>query len=52
MAARKRKSPKGKRGRQQPGLLMSGAAALGGLGLQGASVLGGLSLQGASVLGG
>ncbi|QND14964.1 peptidoglycan-binding protein [Rhizobium leguminosarum bv. trifolii] len=52
MAARKRKSPKGKRGRQQPGLLMSGAAALGGLGLQGASVLGGVGLQGASVLGG
>ncbi|MBY2923221.1 peptidoglycan-binding protein [Rhizobium leguminosarum] len=50
MAARKRKSPRGKR--QQPGLLMSGAAALGGLGLQGASVLGGVGLQGASVLGG
>ncbi|MDO3432502.1 peptidoglycan-binding domain-containing protein [Rhizobium sp. CBN3] len=52
MAARKRKSPKGKKRRQQPGLVVSGAAALGGLGLQGASALGGLGLQGASALGG
>ncbi|MGO7762103.1 peptidoglycan-binding protein [Rhizobium ruizarguesonis] len=52
MAARKRKSPKGKRGRQQPGLLMSGAAALGGLGLQGASVLGGVISRNPSVAGG
>jgi len=52
MAARKRKSPKGKRGRQQPGLLMSGAAALGGLGLQGASALGGVIGRNPSVAGG
>ncbi|SCB60747.1 Peptidoglycan-binding (PGRP) domain of peptidoglycan hydrolases-containing protein [Rhizobium aethiopicum] len=52
MAARKRKSPKGNKRRQQPGLVVSGAAALGGLGLQGASALGGLGLQGASALGG
>ncbi|WP_042118140.1 peptidoglycan-binding domain-containing protein [Rhizobium etli] len=52
MAARKRKSPKGKKRRQKPGLVVSGAAALGGLGLQGASALGGLGLQGASALGG
>ncbi|MBY4607782.1 peptidoglycan-binding protein [Rhizobium sp. 9T] len=52
MAARKRKSPRGKNRRQQPGLVVSGAAALGGLGLQGASALGGLGLQGASALGG
>ncbi|WHO72292.1 peptidoglycan-binding domain-containing protein [Rhizobium sp. BT03] len=52
MAARKRKSPKGKRGRQQPGLLMSGAAALGGLSLQGASVLGGVIGRNPSVAGG
>ncbi|MEB3045494.1 peptidoglycan-binding domain-containing protein [Rhizobium mulingense] len=52
MAARKRKSPKGKNRRQQPGLVVSGAAALGSLGLQAASALGGLGLQGASVLGG
>lgn len=52
MAARKRKSPKGRKGRQQPGLLMTGAAALGGVGLQGATALGGLGLQGAGALGG
>ncbi|MDF0698761.1 peptidoglycan-binding domain-containing protein [Rhizobium sp. MC63] len=52
MAVRKRKSPKGKNRRQQSGLVVSGAAALGSLGLQGASALGGLGLQGASVLGG
>ncbi|MBB3392644.1 peptidoglycan hydrolase-like protein with peptidoglycan-binding domain [Rhizobium sp. BK275] len=52
MAARKRKSPKGRKGRQQPGLLMTGAAALGGIGLQGATALGGLGLQGAGALGG
>ncbi|MDC7743649.1 MULTISPECIES: peptidoglycan-binding protein [Rhizobium] len=52
MAARKRKSPKGKRGRQQPGLLMSGAAALGGLSLQGASALGGVIGRNPSVAGG
>lgn len=52
MAARKRKSPKGRKGRQQPGLLMAGAAALGGVGLQGATALGGVGLQGAAALGG
>ena len=52
MAARKRKSPKGKKGRQQPGLLMTGAAALGGLSLQGASVLGGVIGRNPSVAGG
>ncbi|EJZ20707.1 peptidoglycan-binding protein [Rhizobium sp. Pop5] len=52
MAARKRKSPKGKKGRQQPGLLITGAAALGGLGLQGASVLGGVIGRNPSVAGG
>lgn len=52
MAARKRKSPKGKKGRQQPGLLISGAAAVGGLGLQGASVLGGVIGRNPSVAGG
>jgi peptidoglycan hydrolase-like protein with peptidoglycan-binding domain len=52
MAARKRKSPKGRKGRQQPGLLMTGVAALGSVGLQGATALGGLGLQGAGALGG
>ncbi|RUM26342.1 peptidoglycan-binding protein [Rhizobium vallis] len=52
MAARKRKSPKGKKGRQQPGLLITGAAALGGFGLQGASVLGGVIGRNPSVAGG
>lgn len=52
MAARKRKSPKGKKGRQQPGLLLSGATAVGGLGLQGASVLGGVIGRNPSVAGG
>jgi len=52
MAARKRKSPKGRKGRQQPGLLISGAAAFGGLGLQGASVLGGVIGRNPSVAGG
>ena len=52
MAARKRKLPKGKKGRQQPGLLISGAAAVGGLGLQGASVLGGVIGRNPSVAGG
>jgi len=52
MAARKRNSPKGRKGRRQPGLLMAGAAALGGVGLQGATALGGLGLQGAGALGG
>ncbi|PDT05345.1 peptidoglycan-binding protein [Rhizobium chutanense] len=52
MAARKRKSPKGRKGRQQPGLLLSGAAALGGLSLQGASVLGGVIGRNPSVAGG
>ncbi|ARM87577.1 peptidoglycan-binding domain-containing protein [Rhizobium sp. CIAT894] len=52
MAARKRKSPKGRKGRQQPGLLISGAAALGGLSLQGASVLGGVIGRNPSVAGG
>lgn len=52
MAARKRKSPKGRKGRQQPGLVISGAAALGGLGLQGASALGGVIGRNPSVAGG
>jgi peptidoglycan hydrolase-like protein with peptidoglycan-binding domain len=51
MAARKRKSPKG-RGRQQPGLLLTGAAALGGIGMTGASVLGGVIARNPSVAGG
>ncbi|MGV2098316.1 peptidoglycan-binding domain-containing protein [Rhizobium sp. 21-4511-3d] len=52
MAARKRKSPKGKRGRQQPGLLLTGAAALGGVGMTGASMLGGVVARNPSVAGG
>ncbi|PKA40323.1 peptidoglycan-binding protein [Rhizobium sullae] len=52
MAARKRKSPKGRRGRQQPGLLLTGAAALGGVGMTGASALGGVIARNPSVAGG
>ncbi|MGO4354236.1 peptidoglycan-binding protein [Rhizobium sp. RAF36] len=52
MAARKRKSPKGKRGRQQPGLLLTGAAALGGVGMTGASMLGGVVARNPSIAGG
>ena len=52
MAARKRKSPKGKKGRQQPGLLLTGAAALGGVGMTGASLLGGVVARNPSVAGG
>ncbi|WP_337266390.1 peptidoglycan-binding domain-containing protein [Oryzifoliimicrobium ureilyticus] len=40
MASRKRKSPKAKRGRQQPGLALMAAGAIGGLGMRG---LGGLA---------
>jgi peptidoglycan hydrolase-like protein with peptidoglycan-binding domain len=52
MATSKRKSPKGRKGRQKPGLLLTGAAAVGGLGLQGASVLGGVIGRNPSVAGG
>ncbi|APO66887.1 peptidoglycan-binding domain-containing protein [Rhizobium gallicum] len=52
MAARKRKSPKGTRGRQQPSLLLTGAAALGGVGMTGASALGGVIARNPSVAGG
>jgi peptidoglycan hydrolase-like protein with peptidoglycan-binding domain len=52
MAATKRKSPKGRKGRQKPGLVITGAAALGGLGLQGATVLGGVIGRNPSIIGG
>ena len=53
MAASKRKSPKGRRGRQKrPGLLLTGASVVGGLGLQGASALGGVIGRNPSVAGG
>lgn len=52
MAARTRKSPKGKKGRPQPGLLATGAASLGGVGLQGAAALGGLLGRNPSAAGG
>lgn len=52
MAASKRKSPKGRRGRQRPSLLLTGATVVGGLGLQGASALGGVIGRNPSVAGG
>ena len=52
MAASKRKSPKGKRGRQKPSLLLTGAAAVGGLGLQGIGLLGGVIGRNPSITGG
>ncbi len=52
MAASKRKSPKGKRGRQKPGLLLTGATVVGSLGLQGASLLGGVIGRNPSIAGG
>ncbi|WP_296436017.1 MULTISPECIES: peptidoglycan-binding domain-containing protein [unclassified Rhizobium] len=52
MAASKRKSPKGKRGRQKASLLLTGAAAVGGLGLQGIGVLGGVIGRNPSITGG
>ncbi|MDM9627090.1 peptidoglycan-binding domain-containing protein [Rhizobium sp. S152] len=52
MAASKRKSPKGKRGRQKPGLLLTGATMAGGLGLQGAAALGGVIGRNPSISGG
>lgn len=52
MAARKRKSPNGRRGRQKPGLLLTGAAALGGVGMTGASALGGVIARNPSLAGG
>jgi len=53
MATSKRKSPKGRRGRQKrPGLLLTGASVVGGLGLQGASALGGVIGRNPSVAGG
>jgi peptidoglycan hydrolase-like protein with peptidoglycan-binding domain len=52
MATRKRKSPKGKGKRRQPGLASQGAVAIGTLGLRGAGMLGVLGLRGAGALGG
>jgi peptidoglycan hydrolase-like protein with peptidoglycan-binding domain len=52
MATRKRKSPKGKGKRRQPGLASQGAVAIGTLGLRSAGMLGGLSMRGATALGG
>ncbi|KQV63813.1 peptidoglycan-binding domain-containing protein [Rhizobium sp. Root1220] len=52
MAASKRKSPRGRRGRQKPGLLLTGATVVGGLGLQGAGVLGGVVARNPSMAGG
>jgi peptidoglycan hydrolase-like protein with peptidoglycan-binding domain len=52
MAASKRKSPKGRKGRQKPGLLLTGATVVGGLGLQGATVLGGVLARNPSITGG
>ena len=52
MAASKRKSPKGKRGRQKPSVLLTGAAAVGGLGLQGIGLLGGVIGRNPSITGG
>src|SRR6187402_1184237 len=51
MAPRKRKAPKGKGKRQQPGLASRGAVAVGTLGLRGAGALGSVSLRGAGALG-
>ncbi|KQV32593.1 peptidoglycan-binding protein [Rhizobium sp. Root1203] len=52
MAASKRKSPKGRKGRQKPGLLLTGASVVGSLGLQGAGVLGGIVGRNPSIAGG
>jgi peptidoglycan hydrolase-like protein with peptidoglycan-binding domain len=52
MATRKRKSPKGKGKRRQPGLASQGAVAVGTLGLRGAGMLGVLGMRGAGALGG
>ncbi|MBB3965599.1 peptidoglycan-binding domain-containing protein [Rhizobium metallidurans] len=52
MAASKRRSPKGKRGRQKPSLLLTGAAAVGGLGLQGVGLIGGVVGRNPSITGG
>ena len=49
---RKRKSPKGKGKRRQPGFALQGAALMGTLGLRGAGALGWLGLRGASLLSG
>ena len=51
MAPRKRKAPKGKGKRQQPGLASRGAVAVGSLGLRGAGALGNVGLRGAGALG-
>ena len=51
MAARKRKSPRGKAKRRQIGLASRGAVAVGNLGLRGAGALGSVGLRGAGVLG-
>ncbi|MDM9620078.1 peptidoglycan-binding protein [Rhizobium sp. S96] len=52
MAASKRKSPRGKKGRQKPSLLLTGATVVGGIGLQGATALGGVVGRNPSVAGG
>ncbi|WP_160005416.1 peptidoglycan-binding domain-containing protein [Rhizobium sp. 18055] len=52
MAASKRKSPKGRKGRQKPGLVLTGATVVGGLGLQGATMLGGVLARNPSITGG
>lgn len=52
MAASKRKSPKGRKGRQKPGLLLTGATMAGGLGLQGAAAIGGVIGRNPSIAGG
>lgn len=52
MATQKRKSPKGKGKRRQPGLASRGAAVVGTLGLQGAGMLGVAGVRGAGALGG
>jgi peptidoglycan hydrolase-like protein with peptidoglycan-binding domain len=52
MTTRKRKSPKGKGKRRQPGLASHGAVAIGTLGLRGAGMLGAVGVRGAGALGG
>jgi len=52
MSTRKRKSPKGKGKRRQPGLVSQGASAVGALGLRGAGALGVFGVRGAGALGG
>lgn len=51
MSTRKRKSPKGKGKRRQPGLVTQGASAVGTLGLRGAGALGVLGMRSAGALG-